>query len=365
MTEMLLLFLAPGSGAAGGWLLLRDGAVAARGAGVADLPAGVRGVAAVVPGEEVGLHWLDLPAGLAPAQAQAAARLLAADVSAQPLADVHVAAGREGELGALRPVALAPIAAMERWLETVRALGLEPDLIVPDTALLPVPEEGFTRFDRDGIALWRGPEAAVALEAELAELVVGDAPVALLDFAAFEAALPAQLARPLVNLRQGPFARRREWRLQGPRLRRLAILALLLAVATLALQLAQIMAYTLAADRAEEETRRIAATALSRSPGAAGAADLTRRLAELRGGGVGFGTIAGAVFAAVQAAPNIELAALTFGVDGSLRITARADTPASFNELAARIEGAGFSVSRLAPRTTEGRQLQDMTVRPR
>ncbi|HEX8578819.1 MAG TPA: type II secretion system protein GspL [Allosphingosinicella sp.] len=360
---MLLLFLAPGGGL-GGWLLLREEAVAARGEGLADLPAAPR-IVAVVPGEEVALHWLDLPAGLAPAQAQAAARLLAAEFSAQPLADMHVAVGRESDAGALRPVALAPVAAMERWLETARGAGVEPDLFIPDTALLPVPEEGFVRFDRGTLPLWRGPEAAFALEADLAELVVGSAPVTTLDPLSFEAGLAAALERPLVNLRQGPFARRRGFRLQGARLRRLALLGAALAVVTLILQIAQIMLYTLAADRVEEETRRIAATALSRSPGSAGADDLGRRLAELRGGGVGFGAIAGAVFAAVKAAPNVELTALAFAPDGSLRITARADSPASLADLGQRIEAGGFAAARMPPRSEGARQVQDMIVRPR
>ena len=364
MTEVLLLFLARAGGVAG-WLLLRGDAVAARGEGLAELPLGAARVVAVVPGEEVGLHWLELPAGLAPAQAQAAARLLAAEVSAQPLAEVHVAVGREGEAGALRPVALAPVEAMERWLESARAAGVEPDLVIPDTALLPAPEEGFVRFDRGGMALWRGPEAAFALEPDLAQLVVGAAPVAVLDPLAFEAGLPAALDRPLVNLRQGPFARRRAFRLQGPRLRRLALLGAALAAVTLVLQIVQIMLYTLAADRVEEETRRIAATALSRSPGSAGADDLGRRLAELRGGGVGFGAIAGAVFAAVKAAPNVELSALSFAPDGSLRITARADSPASLADLGQRIEGSGFAAARMPPRSEGARQVQDMIVRPR
>ena len=364
MTEMLLLFLPPGGGV-GGWLLVQGGAVVARGEGISELPGGARSVTAVVPGEEVGFHWVDLPAGLAPAQAQAAARLLAAEVSAQPLGDVHVAVGRESQFGALRPVALAPVSAMERWLETVAALGLDADSILPDTALLPVPDEGFVRFDRGGIALWRGPEQAFALEPDLAELVVNGGPVTTLDPAAFEAALPEAVERPLVNLRQGPFARRRVWRLQGPRLRRLALLAGALALVTLTLQIAQILIYTVAADRVEGETRRIAATALSRSPGAAGASDLNRRLAELRGGGVGFGAITGGVFAAIKAAPNVELSSLTFVADGTLRISARADNPASLADFAQRVEAGGFAVDRMPPRTAEGRQTQDMVVKPR
>jgi general secretion pathway protein L len=364
---MLLLFLAPrghGTGA-GGWLLVRDGVVVERGAGPEALPNAVAQIVLVVPGEDVALHWLDLPAGLAPAQAQAAARLLAAEAVAQPLADMHVAVGREAEPGGLRPVAIAPVAAMERWLAAAQEIGLDPPVVVPDTALLPVPEEGFTRFDRDDVTLWRGAETAFALEPDLAELVVDNAPVAALDYEAFEAALAAALERPLVNLRQGPFALRRAWRLQAPRARRLLILALTLALVTLLLQIAQIVAYTLAADRAEAETRSIAAQALSRSPGSAGAGDLGRRLAELRGGGVGFGAISSAVFSAVQAVPGVELSSFTFTGDGSVRLSARGDTPVALADMTGRIEAAGFAVERMPPRIMDGRQTQDMTVRPR
>lgn len=363
MTERLLLFLAPGGGASG-WLLLQDGVVAARGAGLAELPV-ARSAVAVVPGEEVTLQWLDLPLGLAPAQAQAAARLMAAEASAQPLTDMHVVTGREGEPGALRPVALAPVEAMERWLATAAAAGVEPDLIIPDTALLPVSADGYTRMDRDGIALWRGPDVAFAAEAELAALVVGDAPVTELDAAAFEAHLLAALDRPLVNLRQGLFARRRAVRLEIVRVRRLGWLVLAIALATLVLQITQIIVYTRAADSVEEETRRIAATALSRSPGSAGADDLGRRLAELRGGGVGFSAIAGAVFSAVQAVPNVELASLAFGVDGTLRIGVRGDSPATLDAFAQRVGANGFAVERTTPRIDNGRQVQDMLVRAR
>lgn len=365
MTDTLLLFLGR-SGGVERWLRLAGAAVADGGPGAPDPAgaAGIRSVAAVVPGEQVALHWLELPAGLAPAQAQAAARLLAADLSAQPIADMHVAVGREGE-GGLRPVALAPAAAMAEWLATLREAGFEPDLMVPDTLLLPVPEEGFARLALHDIALYRGADSAFAMEPELGDLVLGEAPAVELDQAGYEAGLADGLAVPLLlNLRQGAFARRREWRLQRARVRRLATLAAILAGVTLAIQIAQILAYTFAADAAEEETRRIAASAV---PGKAGAtdADLGARLAALRGGGVGFTAIAAAVFAAVKDAPNVELSALAFGADGSLRLTAQGDSPASLAALAGRIRSAGFAVEQAPPRSGAGRQLQDMMVRPR
>jgi general secretion pathway protein L len=363
VTDGLLIFLAP-DGSIAGWLRLRDGLVDGRGAALDGVEVGLGALAAVVPGEQVTLHWLEIPAGLAPAQALAAARLMAAEASAQPLSDMHVAAGAE-DGAALRPVALVPAARMETWLETLQAAGLDPELMVPDTALLPLPEDGLVRFEREGISLYRGREAAFAAEPELAALVVGEAPVAELGAPAFEAGLASALALPLVNLRQGAFAKRREWRLQGARLRRLAILGLSLLLVTFALQIVQIMVYTLAADRAEEETRRIAATALSRSPGSANAADLTRRLGELRGGGVGFGTIAGAVFSAVRAANGVELSSMTFGEDGSLRVSALGDSAPSLTGFVQRIEAAGFAVEQMPPRAAGARQSQDLIVRPR
>ncbi len=88
-----------------GWLQLADGQVVARGAGLEGLPpladaltgAALR-AAAIVPGEAVALHWLEVPAELAPAQAIAAARLVAAEVSLQPVADMHGAIGGDGDL---------------------------------------------------------------------------------------------------------------------------------------------------------------------------------------------------------------------------------------------------------------------------
>ena len=81
--------------------------------------------ALAVPGTDVAIHWLDLAGELTPAQAAAAARLMLADASAEPLGEMHVVAGRR-ENG-LTAVALAPVALMQTWLSD----GLDPDLILP------------------------------------------------------------------------------------------------------------------------------------------------------------------------------------------------------------------------------------------
>ncbi len=224
---------------------------------------GVRTVL-VVPGDKVAIHWLDLAQGLAPAQAAAAARLMLADASAGPLADMHVAVGRPEQ--GLTPVALAPAALMAEWTRS------EPDMIIPSPLLLLPPAEGFVRYDGGVVPDYRGRAAAFSVEPELGALLVGDAPVALVDDATFEAGLGEALAAPVLNLRQGAFAKRRQWRVDKGGVRRAALLGLALIALTLIVQVATILRYAFAADRLEAEA---AALGAGGAPG--GAARLRRR----------------------------------------------------------------------------------------
>lgn len=293
----------------------------------------------VVPGTEVAIHWLELPDGLAPAQAAAAARLMLADASATPLADMHVAVGRS-ELG-LTPVALVPAGRMEAWL----AEG-DPQAIVPEPMLILPPETGFLRRDRGGgVADYRGQAAAFTLEPELAEAVTGALPVEPVDPVRFEAALPALLAAPPLDLRQGPFARRRQWKVDKGWLRRVVTLGIAAVLLALAVQIVQILRYTFAADRTEAEL-----AALDR-PGDAGARP-------------GFGATAARVFEAVRATPNLELARIEYRPDGSLVAGVTMDNPATFAAFRARVEASGLAVEAGAPTASGGRPAAELTVRP-
>jgi general secretion pathway protein L len=139
-----------------------------------------------------------------------------------------------------------------------------------------------------------------------------------------------------------------------------------LLLVSLAVQIALIARYIFAADAAEAETLRIAAEALPRSPGLTDPeAALTQRLAELRGGGAGFGVTAGALFEAVKATPNVELSAIAFAPDGTLRTTVQADTPAAIESLRQRVEASGFAAEATAPRSGGGRRVADLLVRTR
>ena len=363
MREALLLFLGRGGGI-DGWLRVADGEIAERGAGLEGSEAHrAAPVVAVAPGEAVTLRWLELPAGLSPAQAAGAARLTAAELSAQPLDELHVAVGRDPAEGGARCVGLVPMATMREWLASVEEAGFEAERLIPETLLIQAPAEGFATRDSGPVRLYRARDEAFAVEPELGELLLAGRSSAPTDG---EAGLAEALADSPLDLRQGPFARRRDWRVAPARARRLAVLAAALLLVSLAVEVAVIARYIFAADAAEAETRRVAAAALPRSPGLTdpkGA--LTQRLAELRGGGAGFGATVGALFEAIKATPNIELSALAFAPDGTLRATVQADSPATIDALRQRVEASGFAADAGPPRSGGGRRLADLTVRPR
>ena len=366
MKDALLLFLARDGGVEG-WIRLADGTVAARGIALegADVHRSAP-VVAVAPGEAVTLRWLELPAGLSPAQAAGAARLMVADLSAQPVSELHVAVSRAPADGAGSCVGLVPAETMRTWLDGLEGAGFDAERIVPETLLVPVPEEGLATWDSGMIRLYRGRDEAFAAEPELGDLLLAGRAAIPVDPDSFAAGLANALERAPLDLRQGPFGRRRDWRVAPARARRLAVLTGALLLISLAVQVALIARYIFAADSAEAETRRIAAAALPRSAGLPDPqAALTQRLSELRGGGAGFRATAGTLFEAVKATPNIELTAIAFSPDGLLRATVQADSPAAIEALRQRVEASGFAADAGPPRSGGGRPVAELTVRPR
>jgi general secretion pathway protein L len=366
MTEALLLFLSRDGGVEG-WIRLADGAVAERGIGLEGAEAHRSApVVAVAPGESVTLRWLELPAGLSPAQAVGAARLMVADLSAQPVAELHVAVGRGSADGAGRCVGLVPMETMRTWLDGLEGAGFDAERIVPETLLVRAPAEGLATWDSGLLRLYRGPDVAFAAEPELGDLLIAGRAAVPVDADSFAAGLAGALDEAPLDLRQGVFGRRRDWRVAPARARRLAVLTAALLLISLAVQVALIARYIFAADSADAETGRIAAAALPRSAGHPDPqAALTQRLAELRGGGAGFRATAGTLFEAVKATPNVELTALAFSPDGLLRATVQADSPAAIEALRQRVEASGFSADAGAPRSGGGRPVAELMVRPR
>src|SRR3546814_14018053 len=70
------------------------------------------------------------------------------------------------------------------------------------------------------------------------------------------------MSTPPVNLRQGAFAKRRQWKVEWPLVRRMAWLVAGILLLTLAIQVASIFRYTFAADALEAEPAAVAASVL-------------------------------------------------------------------------------------------------------
>ncbi|WP_243453603.1 type II secretion system protein GspL, partial [Polymorphobacter multimanifer] len=170
---MLLLFLAP---ADPDWWQLDDaGRIVARGTGT---PPAVTPVIAIPPADAVSLHRITLP-NLAPAQAQAAARMMATEFAAAPLESLHTAIGSPGPDGQ-RWLAITGADAMAGWLASLDALGVSPAAMVPAPMLLPPDPQGAVAWPLGPLLLVRaalpdGPRAFAA-EPDLAEALLPVAP---------------------------------------------------------------------------------------------------------------------------------------------------------------------------------------------
>ncbi|WP_271300722.1 type II secretion system protein GspL [Sphingomonas sp. CV7422] len=327
--------------------------------------AGEAPVIVVPPADAVALHWAELPSR-SPAQAIAAARLLVAEASATPIGELHVAVGDEGEVegSAERPVAVVANAVIAQWLVDCAAIGIDPQHIVPAPLLLPRPDEGYVRGTIAGVGVARSRTTGFADEAPLADLVIGDTMQETLTAGMVESALAAAAAAPVLDLRQGPFARRRrrigiDWAL----MRRLALLGAAILLVTLAIDLVRIAKYSFGADALEARTEALGRTGLARGETVT---DVDRQLAErlsaVRGPGLGFSTTVAAIYAAVRATPGTELTALDFQSNGSVRIGVGAARESLPTDLKRALEVAGFTVTAGTFQSANGRVTGEMTV---
>jgi len=317
-------------------------------------------VIAIAPAEAVTLHWAELPAR-SPAQAVAAARLLVAEASATPLAELHVAVGEEG--AAERPIAVVGSGAMAAWLTDCVAHGIDPVAMIPAALLLPRPDDGYVRGTIAGAALVRSRTTGFADEARLTDLIIGDAPLATLDRAMLDNAVAAAVAMPPLDLRQGPFARRRRIGIDWALIRRLALLGAAILAVTLAIDVVRIAKFSFGADALEARADALGRTGLARGETVTDVdRQLDERLAAVRGPGLGFSTTVAAVYAAVRATPGTELTALDFQADGKLRIGVAAARESLPTDLKRALEAAGFAVTAGTFQSANGRVTGEMTV---
>jgi len=293
---------------------------------------------AVVPGADVLVRWLDLPSGSRAQVAAAALHVLRDDLATA--ADRLIAVpGPAPAPNARRLVAVTGRALVQAWVDYLASLGLRPDVMVPDSLVLPEPEKDGALtaavFGPD-LAL-RGRELALSCQPDLADAVIAGRALHWVETGdQIESLLAAAALDPPINLLADAGRRRggdrRGWR-------RAIMLAAALIISPLILTL------TAAGHdewRARETGRRAEAAARRAfpdiAPGADAVAEATRRLSIAPPPG-GATAAAEALFAAVEGVAGAELDSLTVdetGVRATVTYDAYQDLDALQQAMAAR-----------------------------
>ncbi|MET0239400.1 MAG: type II secretion system protein GspL [Sphingobium sp.] len=360
-----------GAMAGGGWLRVVDGRVVQRGegadwraaTGLVALPTGDTAML-VVPTGDVALHWIACP-GMTVRQGTAAAPLMAMEASIGSAEVLHAATVPVAEPEQPFIVAVVSRGAMERWIALCDALGVPGAAIVPAPLLLPPPEEGFTAGTIGGQEVLRGTDSAVAAGEAHAALVVGDAPVRRIDDAMAEAGIAASLAAPPLDLRQGGYAVRSASSLDPAWLRRVAVLAGVVALVTLLISLVQIARLHIEASSLDAATLELARDVV---PAATDVTDAEAKLAAMvagRGGAAGgfTGTVSG-IMAAMQGAQGVTMTNLSQLADGTVRVQLSGPNAESINMALIALQNAGWRVAANGVQQQGAQTIADISVVP-
>jgi general secretion pathway protein L len=316
-------------------------------------------VMAVVAPEDVRCHWFTLPE-LQGRQAETVAKLRATE---QSLGLVHISAGADYD----DVVATATIApeVMQRGLDRLGARGLNPDIVLPFASLVRTHTDGVFRAEMDGLSVLRAAQFAIPDESVLRDLFIGDAHIENMDGGSIRSMLLSASAAPLLNLREGNFAKRDQavWVTAEQKIWVRRLLAALLIV-TMMLTIATLAKYWTAT--ASENDAALAAaqkidTAIQDIDQAESmlAASLNRQGKTQSS----FAPLSAAVWRSVKAAPNVSVRELRYTPDGILTVVLAAPTADNINNALVTIQQDGFRITATARQDTTGATLVDMTVR--
>ncbi|MDP3801840.1 type II secretion system protein GspL [Brevundimonas sp.] len=315
---------------------------------------------AVVPGGDVLVRWLDLPAGSA-AQGRAAAVWLLRDQVAAPPDRLSTVLGPPVPPGQERLVAVVNRSLIEAWTDYLAVVGVRADVFIPDVLTLsePAADDALSAVAfGDGVAL-RGRRFAATVQPDVVDLVAGGRRVvAVQDPAVVESALVAAARTPAINLLD---TGERERAAPGG-WKRAAILAALAAASPLMLTVASAARDDMAAERMRSGTLASIAKAapdLARDPDPVSA--LRRRLAAAPPPG-GVSAAAAALFTAVEAVEGAELDLLIADPETGVKATISHPAYADMAAIKASMAEAGMTVTETGTLDDAGRVVSDITI---
>lgn len=316
-------------------------------------------VMAIVSPADARCIWSSLP-DLEPRQAEGVARL---NATAQSLGPVHVVA-RHILDDVLITATISP-AAMAFGLTRLIERGLNPDIVIPAGLAIDAYPDQVVKAQFDGLTVLRGHNFIMPDEATFHDLLVGDSVVKEIEPQTVQAMLLTAGERPLLNLREGAFAKREQTVWLAP-LQRHWILRLLgaLVVATILLGIVTLTKYWSATDT---ENERALAAAQKIDPSiqdiAQAEAQLERALQQKGLAKGRFTPLSAGLWRSVKAAPNVSVRDLRYGADGILTVVLAAPNSDSINRALIAIQQDGYRVTATPRQDSSGATLVDLTMR--
>jgi general secretion pathway protein L len=316
-------------------------------------------VLAVVAASDARCNWSSFPE-LEPKQAEGVARIRVAEHS---LGNVHIAARHIAD-DLVVSAAIAPTV-MEYGLSRLTLRGLNPDIVIPLGLVIAEPSDHVMRAEFDGLAVLRGAHFAIPDEPVLRDLIVQDKTPEVVDDTEMRNLLVIAGEHPMLNLREGVFAKRepREWGSASQRKWVIRLVGALL-VTTMLLGLVAWSSHK-SATSAENERALVAAQKIDPS-----ISDITQAEVQLdraltqKGTAKGrFAPLTAGLWRAVKSAPNVSVRELRYGTDGLLSVVLAAPDANSINKALIGIQQDGFRVTATPRQDTSGATLVDLTMR--
>ena len=316
-------------------------------------------VMAVVAPQDVRCTWFTFPE-LEARQAISVAKLRASE---QSLGLVHCSAGIDFD-GSLATSTIAP-AVMQNGLDRLTARGLDPDIVTPLALVLDTGSDGWFKAEMDGVAVLRGSGVAIPDEPGLRVMFSGLDQAVDIDASALRSMLLSASASPVLNMREGMFAKRERtvWATEAQRIWIRRILTSILAV-TLIITFVTLAKYW-SATKAENETALAAAQKIDPSIQDVHQAESALVSALNRKGIIqgNFAPLSAALWRSVKAAPNVSVRELRFTSDGILSVVLVAPTSDNINRTLLILQQDGFRITATPRQDASGSTLVDMTVR--
>jgi general secretion pathway protein L len=346
------------------WWRVVDGAIVERGVGTEWLAASADAakLTALAPAASVRLTLAEASASAStPRQAAAVARVAAIEQSLGDPATLHaVTVAVPGEERALVTAVVANSAMLE-WIDWARALGIDPDHIVPAASLLPV-GEAWVAATVGGEQLVGRRALVIPNEPALAEAILGGAEVETLPPEAIDTEIAAMAAAPILDLRTGRFAKRRRLVIDRGRIRELALIAAMIPLITLIWAIVAIVRLEASSDRLDADTLRIAEATVGRPVTLDNAeAEMLQRLGSAAS--PGFSAPLAALYAGLQSEAGVSSTLLGYRGDGTLSATLAAPAVTDINRVLVALQRDGYRITAVPRQAPDGRAMVDVTVR--